>query len=244
MRRISFILSVFLLVSLFGGVPRGAAATSGSDALLVDESLHYEWKLEGFLGTIARLLFPGHGEGLIRAEGRSDGLIDTELHITSSSSDNGEFWLYGARVNPETGSTQEVWNSYRYRDKDKQKRAPVEESGVIDIASGIYLLRQNPPTASRPMKIWSDGKIYPVRVEPGEWRDRKLANGERVRARVYRIRGDKGGGDGVWKGRLDLWLAADELSTPVEVLVERASVRVRLRLLESPTPAGEASTEG
>lgn len=229
MRPIITILCLLMLTS--AGVAPAAAASASAD---VDESLAYEWRLEGFLGAIARLMFPGRGEGLITAKSTTGGLLETELQITSSKSDKGEFWLYGAEVDTETGSTREVWNAYRHGDKDRDKRATVEEEGVIDIASGIYMIRQNPPTAPRPMKIWSDGKIYPVVVVPGEWRERELANGDEVRARVYRVRADKSvSGQGEWKGRLDIWLAPDDRATPVEILVERLSMKVRMRLAET-----------
>jgi len=225
MRRI---LTFFLLLAL------APATISSATTPNVDESLAYEWRLEGFLGTIARLVFPGRGVGKITAKDIGDGLLETELHISSPESAEGEFWLYGAEVDPDRGSTREVWSAYKHKDKEKQKRALVDEDGVIDIASGIYLIRRDPPTEPRPMKIWSDGKVYPVRVEPGEWRHRKLADGEKVRARVYKIRADDSvKSDGQWKGRLDIWLADDEVSTPVEILVERLSVRVRMSLAAS-----------
>ena len=221
------ILATACLLSLVAG----AASASEPQG---DEILRYSWRLEGFLGTIARLVFPGSGDGRLSTETNAEGRLETELLISSPKSERGEFWLYGAEVDPEARRTLEVWNAYKYREKDKEKRAEVEGEGVIDFASGILLLRQDPPTSPRPMKIWSDGKIYPVTVVPGEFRDRTLGDGSSVRARVYRIRGEEVPGQGHWKGKLDLWFAQDDAATPVEILVERTATRVRLRLVGSP----------
>jgi hypothetical protein len=58
---------------------------------------------------------------------------------------------------------------------------------------------------------------------------RKVA-GEWVDVRHYSIRARDVPNEREWKGRFDIFLADDEASTPVEIMVERRMARVRLVL--------------
>ena len=81
---------------------------------------------------------------------------------------------------------------------------------MLDIASGIYSIRQNPPTKTRRMEIWSDGTIYPVVVIPVGVETRQMKGGKKIEVRHFSIRGIDVPDRGKWKGKLDLWLARDE----------------------------------
>jgi hypothetical protein len=62
-------------------------------------------------------------------------------------------------------------------------------------------------------------------------KDEKRKIGQRtVEVRHYSIRGVAIPERRKWKGKLDLWLAKDEIATPVEILISRNLADVRLEL--------------
>lgn len=205
-----------------------------------EEKLEYRWDLGGFLGMLARVVLPGQGEGVLTTDGTEDGRVQTELLITSASSDEGEYWHYGAIVDPEAKATDKVWSSYFFRGKRRAKEEEIDDGQtLIDIASGIYVIRRDPPTRPRRMRIWSDGKIYPVMVQP-TGTEKAEFGGEAVTARRYTVRGVDEPGGRPWKGNMELLLMDDEASTPLEILYDRKWSRVKLRLVEKQAAAGDA----
>lgn len=197
----------------------------------VNEQFDYSWRLTSLLGRIAGLFFPSHGEGVLTFESAPRGVLKSELRITSRQTDSDEFWLYGAEIDRRRMQTQRAWSAYKYGDKNKSKDEAVAEEGAIDVASGIYRIRRNPPKAPTPLRIWSDGKIYSVRVVPrgGETVE---VGGKQIAARLYSIRGEATGEGREWKGELDLWLAEDERATPVRILIKRSGIGVLMELQE------------
>jgi hypothetical protein len=207
------------------------AFLAGSAGATEVETLHYRWSLGGFFGTMARLFLPGQGDGTLTTSHMAGGPIEVELDITAPEA-AGEFWRYGAEIDPAHGRTLRAWSSYRFRDRTDAKESVLDEEEMIDIASGIMLLRRDPPEAPRDLKIWNDGKVYPVVVVPYGTVRRKV-RGEWMDVRHYSIRARQVPDERVWKGRFDLFLADDGESTPVEILVERRMARVRLLLEDS-----------
>jgi hypothetical protein len=198
------------------------------------EQLAYRWSLRGFVGRMAGLVLPDEGRGELRTRQAGSGYV-TELEITSPQSGKGEFFLYGSETRAD-GSTAEAWSAYRWRDKEKDKREQVDTLDVVDVAAGIRLIRDRQPQSSLRMRIWSDGRIYPVVVQRVATENVKVPAGA-FRADHYRVRGLRISGERFWKGGLDLWLAQDEERTPVAIQVERGFANVRLELL----PVGQAS---
>lgn len=192
-----------------------------------EEVIRYTWHLGGFLGNVARLFIPGQGDGRLTTTSYSDGSIQTELHITSPKSKRGDFWRYGSEFELEPYRALRAWSSYLFRGKSKDKAADLEEQDVIEVASAIYLLRQDPPTSSRRMTIWSDGKIYPVEVRPGERGARTVA-GHELAVRTFHIQGVMLEGSGFWKDEMYLILAENLATTPVEIFLKRGMANVRL----------------
>jgi hypothetical protein len=213
------LLAASLLVPLVGAAPAGAV-----------ESLTYRWSLRGLGGRLAGIVVPHQGRGELRSRPNDGGRI-TELEITSPESASGEFFLYGGEMRPD-GSTARAWSSYRWRGKSKSQRDPVAEEGVVDVASGIALIRVRHPDRPLRLRIWSDGKVYPVVVEKLGTEPVTVPAGTYV-ADHYRIRGVRANGQRFWKGGLDLWLAKDAQATPVRIVVERGLANVRLDLLGS-----------
>jgi len=129
--------------------------------------------------------------------------------------------------------TLRAWSSYQYGDKKKAKDSPVEEEGVVDVASGIYRIRKDPPQKREFMRIWSDGKVYPVEIIPlGEVLHR--VGDKTLPTLNYSIRGVAIDGERFWKGSIELWLAKDEAATPVSILIRRKGIGVLLDLQTSP----------
>lgn len=195
-----------------------------------NERFVYHWELKKLAALVGGILIPGQGEGLLTFEPRSDGHLLSELLITSEHSGDGEFWRYGAEIDRRAGRTLRAWSSYLWRGESKSESANIDESGVIDVASGIFQIRRDPPTVPRRMRIWSDGKIYPVLVVPMPDETRSLPGDRRVDAHHFRIQGMNVPGERRWKGHVDLWLAKDADSTPIEIHFDRALVGVRLKL--------------
>jgi len=191
-----------------------------------DETLHYQWSLGGFFGTVARVFFPGRGDGALTTCSGTDGTTNVELDITAPTA-TGEFWRYGAAIEAESGRTLKAWSSYKFRGRSDSKESELDEQAVIDIASGILLLRRDPPSEPRNLRIWNDGKIYPVVILPGETTVRRIGTRSFL-VKHYAIRARRVPDERLWKGKLDIYLAADEVSTPVEISVERKMARVRL----------------
>lgn len=230
-------LPIFLLIACAVAGRAGAAPAA--------ETLHYKWHLEGFLGAIAGLFMPDEGVGSLTHVELPDGRWRSELLITVDGTTGGDFFRYGSEWVPATGVTERAWSSQRWRGEPKQKASEIGQTGVIDIATAVHLLRLSPPREPLELEIWSDGKLYPVLVEPRGVEDRKVG-GRTVAARHFTVRPLVRPERRVWKGEMDLWLAIDERSTPVEIRVARSSARVRLELVQglSPATAGAAAAEG
>lgn len=206
-----------------------AAGVESEEPPTIDrEILHYRWDLGGLLGNLISLFLPGRGDGTLTTISEGERVL-TELHVTSPKSADGEFWLYGAAVDPASAETREVWSSYLFRGKSKDEAEEVEGPELLDVVSGIWLLRREPPEESRRMRIWSDGKIYPVEVAPTGRGYRRLA-GTTVAVRGYVIHRAEGVPGRAWDGKIELYLAEDEAATPVEIVLHRDLGRIQLRL--------------
>ena len=217
------------LAALLLGLSLTLAAGAAENGVPRQEELHYDWHLGGFLGTVAGIFLPSSGQGVMSIEPAGGGMLTTELLITSPGSQPGEHWRYGSKITGDSGYATEAWNSYQWRDKKEQERVQIEEDGALDIVAGIYRIRRDLPTTAKQMRIWSDGKIYPVVVIPkGE--ERRRIGGEKVPTLRYTVRGYRAGEGRYWKGSLDLWLAKDAAATPVEMHISRSMANLKLEL--------------
>jgi hypothetical protein len=210
--------------------PLGALAmflslTAGAPAAA--EAFSYRWSLKG-ISRIAGLVLPNEGRGELRTSATGGG-YKTELEITSPKSQSGEYFLYGSETNDD-GTAAVAWSSYRWRGDEKSKRERLDAKDVVDVAAGIRQIRERHPAGSVTMRIWSDGKVYPVVVKRVATESITVPAGT-FRADHYRIRGVRERGQRFWKGGLDLWLAQDATRTPVAIQVERGFANVRLELL-------------
>lgn len=222
MKKIFLPLCVALLL-----LPAGASAQEG---IGLNEEFHYQWQLKNFIGAIAGLFLPNHGEGSLTFKTGPNGHLRSELLITSSESKAGEYFRYGSEVDTRTLQPIRAWSSYQWRGESKSKSEEIEREGVLDVAAGIYAIRQDPPVQTRKMTIWSDGRVYPVVVIPIGKPEKRRLHGQSVPVQRYSIRGISVPGQNKWKGKMDLWLAKDEVSTPVEILISRNLADVHMRL--------------
>jgi hypothetical protein len=217
------VLMVVLLFPAWGGSVEGPPAS---------EEFRYRWQLRNIMGAVAGLFLPRQGEGSLTFK-RTNGHLKSELTITSPQSTEEGYFRYGSEIDVRTLQPIRAWSAYSWRGESKSKHEEVDKEGVLDVAAGIYAIRNDPPTQPRRMQIWSDGKIYPVVVTPKGIEVRQLPQGK-VAARHYAIRGVNLRGQRKWKGKLDLWLATDEAATPVEILISRNMADVRMELLSRP----------
>lgn len=222
-------LSVCLALLLAALVVSAAPAVAQSATERVDERFVYKWELRRLASLLGGIFLPGSGVGSLTVESQG-GNLQSELLITSPDSGKGEFWRYGAVIDPDRGRTLRAWSSYFFRGEKDSKQEELSQSGVVDVASGIYQIRQDPPERRRPMRIWSDGKIYPVVVIPRGTEFQTLPGGRRVATTRYSIEGDRSREGREWKGSMELWLAHDEASTPVVIEIKRSFAGVRLEL--------------
>jgi len=222
-----------VLLTLLVAPPAAHATEYQGHSVPQDEELVYDWHLGGFVGVMAGLFLPNHGQGVLSVSPDGGDMLSTELLITSPEGQEGEHWRYGSLITREEGYAREAWNSYQWRDKSDDERATIDEPEVRDIVSGIYQIRRELPRTSHHMRIWSDGKIYPVVVIPkGE--DMRKINGRKIPTRHYKVRGFRSEDARYWKGSLEIWLARDAAATPVEMHIERSLANLRLELQEFP----------
>lgn len=220
-RRRSF--SAFWLALLLGAGPTGAVPFT--------EALDYEWSLGGFLGTLARVVLPGRGEGRLTTHPTEDGGLAIELVVTSRDGEEGDFWRYASVIDPASGRTLRAESSYRYGERNKQRGADLTAAQVIDVASGIHLVRTQRPDRVLDLSIWSDGKVYPVRIEPRGWTSLTLDDG-RQNAEFFAIRPRSVRGERPWSGGIDLYLEEGPQARPVAIVVDRRWARLRLELVD------------
>ena len=206
-----------------------AAATSGA----ADERLEYGWRVKGFFGAVAGLFFPNEGDGVLSRRTLANGNVESELLITSDKDDDPDYFRYGAEIAAGSGATVRAWSGQLWRGKAKKKELNEVPPAAVDIASSIDLLRRERPKHAQRMEIWSDGKLYPVEIEP-VGREQVEVAGRKVGTWHLAVRPLVEPERRVWKGELDLWLADDAASTPVQILVSRSPARVLLSLKRYP----------
>ena len=227
--------AVLLTLALAAGVPGPALAASAVPPPAEgreSEVIHYRWKILGLAGLVARFLFPARGVGELTTTRLDARHLASELRITADGDGDAEYWAYGSTIDPAGARVLAAWNSYSFRGRHKRKDAELEGS-VIDVPSGIYLLRTDPPTSRRELRIWADGNVYPVTMVSGGTVRRRVADEVRE-LRHFWIEGRNVPGERRWKGRLEVWLTPDEEAVPVEILFKSRRGKVRLRQRQTP----------
>jgi hypothetical protein len=224
-RRVVRVLSRLLLAV-------GALAAWSGPASAAVEHLEYGWKLKGFGGAILGLFFPDSGDASLVTETGSGSSLTTVLELTSPHRE-GEYYRYGSELGT-GGRPTRVWSAYQFRGKNKERERAVDNDNdeVLDFASAIQMLRRERPANRRLIRLWSDGREYPLTVSrAGE--EQIECGGKSWKARRYVIEGRKVEGEKYWKGSFQIWLADDEQATPVRIVGEKGMLTVRLELTEA-----------
>lgn len=210
-----------------GGGPSGGVPRS--------EDLHYEWRLEGLSGILAKLLtrLPTNGDAVIALDRRSNDRLEVAFTATSEKATADDFFKYESLVDPGAWRSLRVTETLHFRNKKKSKTVDLGEIEVIDVLSGLQQLRYVAAKRTGRQVIWSDGKVYPVAVASGPL-ERRQVNGTEVMVRHLEIRGLKEPKRHLWKARADLWLTDDEAAVPVEIVFHQALGRLRMTLVEPP----------
>jgi hypothetical protein len=194
------------------------------------EAFEMRWKLSGFLGALVGLFVPNHGDALLTFVPGDDGKERITLLITTPKRE-GEYFLYGAEVEPDSGTTAAVWSAYRYKDKAKGRETEIDEPDVIDLASGIYHLRLDPPTETIRATLWNDGDRYLAEVEPLEPERRKIS-GHKLEVQGFRVRGVKAPGQKYFEDTFTVYFTRGGRGTPVAIIGKRGMLRLRIELIE------------
>lgn len=198
------------------------------------EALPMHWRLSGFLGVLASLFVPSHGDAVLTFVPAGEDRLEVELLVTAPRRES-EYFLYGAEIDRSTGATAQVWSSYRFGEKSVDREQTVDEPDIIDFASAIHRLRIDPPEHTRRLRIWNAGRTYPVDVEP-LGRDRRKISGEKMDVVGFLVRGVKLKGERYFDDKFSVYFRDDDGLTPVEILGHRGWVRVRFEL--APDAAG------
>lgn len=201
------------------------------------EVLVYRWRIEGVQRFLARLfdLVPTKGDGYLTTRVDSEGRLMHEFKATSEQAGASDHWTYQTLVDPEAAKTLRVQETYRYRNKRREKTFELQQRQVIDVLSGLHLLRRSPAEELQRTTIWSGGKVYPVAVMVNRSSMRTVGDRE-VRVRHLMIRGIREPGQRRWRGQAEVWLTEDRRALPVELLYRQRFGRVRLILAESALP--------
>jgi hypothetical protein len=219
---------------LLAGAP-AVTAQGAAGAQSQDEDFHYHWQLRNLVGTLLAIFLPHQGDGELAFKLQKDGHLRGELMITSPDSKEGEFWRYGSEIDPRTLQPIRVWSSYQWRGKSKSHSDEVDQKGVLDISCAIYSIRHEPPRKPTDMEIWSDGKVYPVKVLPMGEETVTVSNHD-VATRHFAIRGRDLPDRRHWTAKVDFWLSKDGSATPVEIQISRSLADLRLELLPAASP--------
>ncbi len=211
-----------------------AAATAAEPAARTPRSqdLHYRWRLEGVSGVLSRLLglLPTTGDAVMALRVVPDDRLEVAFTASSEKADAGDYWKYETVVDLGAWQSLSVRETLHYRKKNKSESFELAEFGVLDVLSGLQLMRFAPPAESERRTIWSGGKLYPVAITMVGF-ERLEYDGRAVTVRHLKIHGLKEPQQRYWKSRAELWLTDDEAALPVELLFHQALGRLRLSLV-------------
>lgn len=209
------------------GDPRLAAKRSAAAG---GEAVHLRWRLTGFLGLLAGLFVPNDGNALLTFDPAPEARTRIQLLITAPKRD-GEYFLYGADVNSDSGAVAAVWSAYAFKKDSGTKSQRIDEPNVLDFASAVYLLGRNPPKKKIVWSVWNRGELFAAEIEPLPPEKRRI-NGERVAVQGYAVRGADVPGQRTFEEKLFFYFTADDDPRPLEILASRGLIHLRMRVVD------------
>ena len=216
---------ILVLLLMLSAVPVASQAQT-----LAQESFFYDCRLKGLLGRLARVVLPGRGQGVLRTHITDQGHLHTELLVTSAKPGRDETWRYGSEIDMDSGRALRSWSSYRGRGKDEMREIRIDTDDLVEPASWIYQVRRHPPKDEVPMKVWWDGKVYPVRVVRRGLQARPFSRSSN-KAELFEVVGDNRQPGPRLRGRFRLWISGQD-STPLDLVFARRGAKVHFRLRE------------
>jgi hypothetical protein len=197
------------------------------------EVLRFRWRLEGVQGFVARLLstLPTSGDAVMTLATDDEGRLEVVFRATSEKADEDEHWTYETLVDLDDWRTVRVRETYKFREKEREKNFDLEALQVIDVLSGLQRMRYEPRSAVGRSTIWSDAKTYPVAVTSGGTETREIG-GRELALRRYDVRGYRVPDKRLWKARAEVWLTSDQAALPAEILYRQSLGKLRLTLVD------------
>ena len=202
----------------------------GAPALWAEE-IRCDWRLQGLQGTIARILpfVPASGEAVLTVTPHDDG-VRLRFRATSAAASAEEHWTYEAELDPAARRTLRVVESSRFRGRDRSREYDLRRSSVVDLLSGLHLIRLDLPKREQEGILWSNRRLYPVAVEPAGRESREIA-GRRFELLRFVVRGRRQERHRYWNQSAEVWLAAEAPNQLVEMVFKQRFGHVRLRCL-------------
>ncbi len=223
---------IFLAVGSLALQP-APALSAGAQATTSDspELLRYRWHLEGLQGFLAWLVrrVPTSGDGVMTTTPEGAGRVRYEFRATSPKAAEDEHWTYSSELDLSGPRTVRVVDSIKFRGKERQKIYELEQHDVFDLLTGLHMLRHTMPAEEQQTIIWSDRKLYKVRLIPGGLVARRVNGRQRI-LRHFTLRPVREPGVRDWNARAEVWFAVEEPMAPVEIHYRRMLGQVRLEL--------------
>lgn len=196
---------------------------------LAAEEIPCDWRLEGLQGLLARVLpfVPASGEALLSVVPAAETHVDLQFRATSASAPDGEHWTYGARFDPRERRTLRVVESSRFRGRDKRREHDLRDQRVVDLLSGLHLIRLDLPERREDGMLWANRRFYPVSLEPSGIESRKI-QGVRRNLLRFVVSGRRLAEHRFWEESAEVWLTEEAPNLPVEMLFRQRFGRVRL----------------
>jgi hypothetical protein len=223
------------LLAVLASAPCFGTAEEEGNPAPQGEVLTYRWRIQGVHGFLARLLrfVPTSGDATLSALPGDSGYLVCEFKATSEKAAAGDHWTFRAELDVGEARTIRIRELKAFRGKNKEKNHELADLDAIDIISGIHMLRRSPPDRPRRQTAWSDGKLYPVLVNPRGYEKRKIGDQPMI-LRRFTISGFREPGQRFWKSRGDIWLTDDDRAIPAEILYSRGLGQLRLTLVDPP----------
>ena len=267
MRRMMMVLSILIVSIAWSASAEPPAPAGPPSATGIDEELKYEWRLRGPLSWVAAVAFPTSGTGNLRTSTSTRDTVETELVIRARK--GSDFYRYESEIEQDSIRTLMSYHGYAWGDKEKEERTffdyvkkiarifkksykspdetrerPIPEGPLRDVLTGIYYLRINSDSITKPINndIYSDGTMYPVQFKPLGTKSMTF-EGKKVAVRGFEITA-RPGDQSRWPGGVEVWFTTDSRKIPVQISINQTLAALQLDLASiektgsAPKPSG------
>ena len=189
--------------------------------------------MEGLQGVVARVLpfIPASGEAILSVIPQDGSTVDLSFRATSRDTSDGEYWSYTARFDPDARCTLQVVESSRFRGRSKRREHDLRGKEVIDLLSGLHLIRLDLPRSRQDGMLWANRRLYPVSLQPSGPETREIGGVRRDLLRFV-VCGRRQAEHRYWKESAEVWVTAEAPNLPIQMLFKQRFGRVRLTCQE------------